>query len=106
MDVVRYRLDQFEKRADAADVRMGRIEDKLGAIQMTLAGLATKDTVRGWAITVAAIVITTGVAAGALLLQSANNQLAAFQSGLTAIEGVASAHQLAAPHGATPTLGK
>jgi len=94
MDLVTYRLDQFEKRADAADARMARVEDKLTSIQVTLAGLATKEAIRNWGLALAAIVIATGVGVGAILLQSSGNQLAAFQSGLNAIQAIAEARQM------------
>jgi len=43
IEIAQDRLDQFEKRADAADARMARIEDKSTAIQ---AAIATKDNIR------------------------------------------------------------
>lgn len=93
MDLTTYRLDQAEKRAEAADGRMARIEDKLSAIQVTLAGLATKDAIRNWGVAVVAIVLATGIGVGAVLLQSSGNQLTAFQSGLSAIQAVVAASQ-------------
>jgi hypothetical protein len=93
MDLTTYRLDQFEKRADAADARMARVEDKLTTIQVTLAGLATKDAIRNWGLTVVAIVLATGIGLGAVLLQSSNNQLAAFQAGLSTIQAITAAAQ-------------
>lgn len=93
MDLTSYRLDQTEKRAEAADARMARIEDKLGAIQVTLAGLATKDAIRNWGLAVVAIVLATGIGVGAVLLQSSGNQLAAFQAGLGTIQAIVSASQ-------------
>lgn len=94
MDIMSYRLDQFEKRADAADARMARVEDKLTIIQITLAGLATKDAIRNWGIAIIAIVIATGIGVGAVLLQSAGNQLSAFQAGLSAIQTVAASRDI------------
>ena len=94
MDLTEYRLDQAEKRAEALDARMARIEDKLSAIQVTLAGLATRDAVRNWGVAIAAIVLATGAGVGAILLQSSGNQLSAFQAGLSAIQTVASARQM------------
>jgi hypothetical protein len=93
MDLTNYRLDQFEKRADAADTRMARVEDKLTAIQVTLAGLATKDAIRNWGLAVVAIVLATGIGVGAVLLQSSGNQLAAFQAGLSSIQAITAAAQ-------------
>jgi hypothetical protein len=98
MDLLTYRMDLFEKRSDAADARMARVEDKLTAIQIALASLATKDTIRNWGLAVAAIVIATGVSVGALMLQSSSNQMAAFQSGLSAIQAVTAAAQVTPPH--------
>ncbi len=43
IDIAQGRQDKFEKRADAADARMARIEDKRTAIQ---AAIATKDNIR------------------------------------------------------------
>ena len=94
MDIVNYRLDLAEKRAEAADAHMVRIEDKLGAIQIALAGLATKDAIRNWGLAVVAIVLATGIGVGAVLLQSSGNQLSAFQSGLSAIQAVTAAAQV------------
>jgi hypothetical protein len=94
MDLTNYLLDQAEKHAVAADARMGRIEAQLTQIQITLAGLATKDSIRNWGIGVIAIVVATAIGLGAILLQSAGNQLSAFQSGLSAIEAVSAAHTL------------
>jgi hypothetical protein len=51
-DVTKYRLDQYEKRADAADARMGRVEDKLTDISVKLSALATRGTVWGAVATV------------------------------------------------------
>jgi hypothetical protein len=42
--LITYRLDQFEKRADAADARMGRVEALLTEIRVDL---ARKPTVAG-----------------------------------------------------------
>jgi hypothetical protein len=102
MDATEYRLDLYEKRAEAADARMARIEDKLEAIQVTMAGLATKDAMRNWGLTLLATMIGTGIAAtlslvavmisvGGLFTSSSANQLAAFQAGLSTIEAVAAA---------------
>jgi hypothetical protein len=93
MDLVTYRLDQSEKRAEAADARMARVEDKLTTIQVTLASLATKDAVRNWGLAVVAIVLATGIGVGAVLLQSSGNQLAAFQAGLSSIQAITAAAQ-------------
>ena len=101
MDLVTYRLDQADKRAEAADARMARVEEKLGAIQLALAGLATKDAIRNWGLAVIAIIVATGMAMGALLLQSSGNQLSAFQAGLSAIQAVAAAQGMAS----APTSG-
>jgi len=60
---------------------MERIEDKLSAIQLTLAGMATEDSIRNWGLAV--IVIATGVGMSAMMLQVSGNQLSAFQSGLS-----------------------
>ncbi len=104
MDLMTYRLDQVDKRAEATDARMARVEDKLNAIQMTLAGLATQDAIRNWGIGIAALVVATGVSMAAIMLQAAGNQLSAFQSGLSAIQAVASAVQLPpAPRPPRPT---
>jgi hypothetical protein len=65
MDMIPYRLEQVEKRYDAMDARMGRVEERLGEIQVTI-------------------------------VQSSNNQLAAFEAGLSAIQAVAAAHSLPA----------
>jgi hypothetical protein len=94
MDLMAYRVDQIEKRAEAADARMARVEDKLTAIQVTLASLATKDSIRNWGLAVAAIVIASGIGVGAMLLQSSGNQLTAFQSGLSAVQAVTAAAQV------------
>jgi hypothetical protein len=48
MDLTTYRLDQAEKRAEISDARMERIEAQLTQIQVALAGLATKDSIRNW----------------------------------------------------------
>jgi hypothetical protein len=97
MDLVTYRLDQYEKRAGSADARMGRIEDKLGAIQLTLACMATKDSIRNWGLAVIAIVIATGVGMGAVMLQASGNQLSAFQSGLSSVQSIVAAAQVSQP---------
>lgn len=97
MTAAKMRVDQFEKRAEAADGRMGRMEAQLTAIQIALASLATKDTIRNWGIAVIAIVIATGLAVGAVLLQSSGNQLSAFQAGLSAIQAVTAAAQVGKP---------
>lgn len=91
MNLLDYRMEQYEKRADAADARMARVEEKLTAIQVTLAGLATKDSIRNWGIAVIAIVVATGLAVGAMMLQAAGNQLSAFQAGLSAVQTAVSA---------------
>jgi len=143
MDMIPYRLEQVEKRYDAMDARMGRVEERLGEIQVTIAGLATKESVealkdslmrsmtelkdsvainmgankqdmaltkdsieksfeefknsvRNWGIGLAAIIITAILGVGALMTQASNNQLAAFEAGLSAIQGVAAAHSLPA----------
>jgi hypothetical protein len=106
MDVTQYRLDQFEKRADAADARMARIEDKLTEIQVTLAKVATTDNVRNWGLVVVAAILATGLSVGGLFLQSSSNQLSAFQSGLSAIQAITAAaqsgHAPSAKPGMTP----
>jgi hypothetical protein len=65
----------------------------MGAMRVTMAGLATTDavrtTARSWGFGLMAIVIAAGVAVGGLLLQSSSNQLAAFQAGLSAVATVA-----------------
>lgn len=102
--LLNYRMDQYEKHADAADARMARVEEKLTNIQLTLAGLATKDSIRNWGIAVIAIVLATGFAVGAIMLQSAGNQLSAFQAGLSAIQtavSIAPSHPAIAP---SPTV--
>jgi hypothetical protein len=76
---------------------MGRVEDKLGAIQLTLAGMATKDSIRNWGLAVIAIVIATGVGMGAIMLQASGNQLSAFQPGLNSVQAVVSASQVTQP---------
>ncbi len=123
MDVTEYRLDLSEKRAEAADARMARIEDTLEAMRVTLAGLATKDAVAGlatkqemrnWGLTLLATMIGTGIAAtlsmvavmisvGGLFTSSSANQLAAFQAGLSTIQVVVAAHDArAAASGGQP----
>jgi len=101
MDVTQYRLDQYEKRADAADARMARIEDKLTEIQVTLATVAstvaTRDTVRNWGLVVVGAILATGLSIGGLFLQSSGNQLSAFQSGLSAIQAITAAEQAGHP---------
>lgn len=104
MDVVRYRLDQFEKRADAADARMARVEEKLTAIQVALAGLATRDAIRNWGIAVIAIVLATGAGVATVLLQSSGNQLSAFQAGLSTIQAIVAAHEAPAPAAPEPAV--
>lgn len=136
MDMIPYRLEQVEKRYDAMDARMGRVEERLGEIKVTIAGLATKESVealkdsltramteqreavalslaankdsieksfeefknsvRNWGIGLAAIIITAILGVGALMTQASNNQLAAFEAGLSAIQAVAAAHSLPA----------
>jgi len=91
MDITQYRLDQFEKRADAADARMARIEETLTAIRSTM---ATKDNIRNLGLAVVIAVVATGLTVGAILLQSSSNQLSAFQAGLSAIQAVAAEQQL------------
>jgi hypothetical protein len=97
-ELIAYRLDQFEKRADGADARMARVEEKLGAIQLTLAGVATKDNIRNWGLVVVATVVGTVVATalgvGAMVLQSTGNQLSAFQAGLSAIQTAVAAQSI------------
>jgi hypothetical protein len=130
MDVTEYRLDLYEKRADAVDARMARIEDKLEAMQVTLAGiqgtlgglatkeavagLATKDAMRNWGLTLLATMIGTSIAptlslvavmvsVGGLFTSSSANQLAAFQAGLSTIQAVVAAHDARpAPAGGQP----
>jgi hypothetical protein len=94
MDLVTCRLDQYAKRAKTADACMALIETKLGAIQLTLAGMATKDSIRNWGLAVIAIVIATGVGMGAIMLQASGNQLSAFQSGLSSVQAIVSASQV------------
>lgn len=102
MDITEYRLNQFEKRAEQSDARMGRIEEKLTDIQIALAGLATRDTIRNWGIAVVGVVIATGIAMGAIMLQSTGNQLSAFQAGLSAIQAVGAASQMSPPSATNP----
>lgn len=101
-EITNYRLEQFEKRADAADARMARVEQKLNAIELSLASLAgsvaTKDTIRNWGLAVAAVVVVTGAGVGAMMLQASGNQLAAFQSGLSAVQAIVAAAQTAPAH--------
>ncbi len=101
MDVTQYRLDQYEKRADAADARLARIEDKLTEIQLSLVGVtatvATKDSVRNWGLVVVGAILATGLSVGGLFLQSSGNQLSAFQSGLSAIQAITAAEQAGHP---------
>jgi len=129
VEIIPYRLDQVDKRAEAADARMARIEDRLSEIQVSIAELkhsltlsiaatqssvsetaaatkqsvnasiaAMKDSVnqstRNWGIGIMAIVITAVLGVGALVFQSSNNQLTAFEAGLTAIQAVSAAHDL------------
>jgi len=135
MDIIPYRLDQVEKRAEAADARMARIEDRLSEIQASIAELkhslmlsvattqnsvnetaaatkqsvnesiaAMKDSVnqstRNWGIGIMAIVIAAVLGIGELVIQSSNNQLTAFEAGLTAIQAVSAAPDL--PPAAAP----
>lgn len=76
-----YLLDHFEKRDDAADARMGRIEDKLTDIQVTLASLATKNNVRDTGLTITAVVLASVSGVGGLLFAASRNQIASFQTG-------------------------
>jgi len=92
-----YRLDQADKRAEAADARMARIEQQLTQIQVTMAGLATRDGLRNWGMTVIAIVVATGIGASAMMMQAAGNQISAFQAGLAAIQTVVAAHEIPPP---------
>jgi hypothetical protein len=92
-----YRLDQSEKRAEAADARMARMEQQLTQIQISLAGLATKDGLRNWGMTVIAIVVATGIGVGALMMQAVGNQISAFQAGLAAIQTIVAAHEIPTP---------
>lgn len=94
-------MDQFEKRFEAIDARMARIEAALQSIQVTLAGLVTKEelnqvreSVRNWGIAVIAIVFAAPLGMGALFLQASANQLAAFQSSLSAIQAFAAGRDL------------
>jgi hypothetical protein len=95
MDLLAYRMSQFEKHAEAADARMARIEDRLVSVQVSIAALATKDSIRNWGLAIIAIVMAAGLAVGAILLQASGNQLAAFQSGLSAVQSVVSGNQAA-----------
>jgi len=95
MDITQYRLDQFEKRADAADARMARIEDKLTEMQVTMATLATKDNVRNWCLAVVIAILAIGVSVGGIVVASSSNQLSAFQASLSAIQTIAAEQQLA-----------
>ncbi len=94
LDVTAYRLDLADKRAEVADARMGRIEAQLTQIQITLAGLATKDSVRNAGIAAVSVIVAAIIGVGAMLLQSSSNQLAAFQSGLSAIQAVSAARAI------------
>jgi hypothetical protein len=114
MDVSKDRPDFSEKRADAADARMAQIADKLEAMKVTLAGLATKGDVAGlltkdaldnWGLTLLATMIGTGVAATVSLAavmisvagqftSSSANQLAEFQAGITTIQAVVAARDV------------
>jgi hypothetical protein len=91
MDLVTYWWDQYGKRADTVDARVGRTGDKLDAIQLTLAGMATKDGIRNWGLAVIAIVIAGGIGMGAIMLQALGNQLSALQFGLSAVQAVVAA---------------
>ena len=93
MDLTSYRMDQYEKRADAADAKMSRVEDKLTAIQLLLAGHATKDFIRNWNLAVIAIVLASIAGMGAIMLQSSGNQLSAFQAGLSSVQAIVAAAQ-------------
>jgi len=97
MDITQYRMDQFEKRADVADARMARIEDKLTAMQVTLATVATKDNVRNWGLAVVIAILATTVCVGGFVVALSSNQRSAFQAGLSAIQTLAAEQQLARP---------
>ena len=104
MDLLNYRMGQYEKHADAADARMERIEGKLNDIQLMLTSVSTKDTVRNWGLGLVAIIFATAAAVAALMLQASGNQLSAFQAGLSTIQTVVAAAPMSAPHpAATPS---
>ena len=86
MDVTEYRLDQHEKRMDAQEAKLDAIQGSLNDIKVTLAGLSTKDTVRGWGIGIIVAVIASVLTVGGILVASSANQLSAFQAGLSAVQ--------------------
>ena len=58
-DITSYRLDQYEKRADAADARMARVEALLTDIRVDL---AKKPTVAGlWGMVAATLGVATAM---------------------------------------------
>jgi hypothetical protein len=60
-DVATYRMDQYEKRADAADARMARVEDLPTEIRVDL---ARKPTVAGlWGMVAATIGVSVAMVA-------------------------------------------
>jgi hypothetical protein len=92
----------LKQRADQADVRMGRMEDKLDQIAAAVsalgtqiasmnASLPTKDTIRGWGLGLLAAIVGSVLALGALLVAMQANTLSAFQAGLSTVQGVVAA---------------
>ena len=97
MDLVAYRLGQFEKHAESADTRLTGIECVLNEVKLLLAGLPTQDPMRGWGLSLLAAIVGSVIALGALMLRASNNRLAAVQSGLSAVQTVAAANPPPAP---------
>jgi hypothetical protein len=97
IDLTTYRLDQHEKRMDAQDVKLDAIQTTLNRIEVNIAGLSTKDTVRNWGFGIVVAVITSVVAVGGLLFAASGNQLSAFQAGLSAVQTGVAVHQPLVP---------
>jgi len=75
-DVMGYRLDQYEKRADAADARMARIEGLLTDIRLELAKKPSVTALWGM------IATTVGIAAAMIgVFVGVLTYLQAFHSG-------------------------
>ncbi len=84
---------------DAQDAKLDAIQASLSDIKITLAGLSTKDTVRGWGIGVIVAVIASFLTVGGILLSASGNQLSAFQAGLSSVEAIVASRQPLPPLG-------
>ena len=85
-ELTRYRQDYADKRMDKLEAVAEKLADQMGRINVVLAQLPTKGTFAGWGVAIILAIFASAIAVAGVLLTSGNNQIAAFQAGMSAAQ--------------------